>query len=657
MHLSNNLSEEQKKAASHFAGPALVLAIPGSGKTTVLLNRLNYLINQNINGKDILCLSFSKAAALEMKNRFLNISKTNSSIPTFATIHSFSLGIIKRHSNTPFTLIEDPKSPYFKVKILSSLYQKYYNRHPFEEELEDLISSLSLFKGSLSKCDKSNKKFYDNIFSDYELFKTQNNLLDFDDLAHKAFLILRNNASLLEMYSNKFKYILVDEAQDNSQVQYEFISLLSKKHKNIYLVADDDQSIYGFRGASPELLFKFKDDFKPVKIYTLSQNYRSKTPIIKASAKIISENSKRFDKPFSIPNRTGPPISFIETTYFKDELHFISSKICDGSNAILCRNNANLIGIASYLKQKNIPFHVRTGINGSVKHFLFRDIASFLNYAYNFESAADFKKIAFKINAYLSKKQLDECLLSNDSPIEALENSTSLNHYQKNRISSLRVNFEKLKCLKGSLIIDHILDNLGYRAYLEYYCKRQNINILNLFLIIENLRALANYCSTPPIFLAHLKNPKILFENCNDKKVLLSTIHGVKGLEFDNVFIMDCIDGQYPSYKTLEKLDLSTIEEERRLFYVGITRAKTSLMFLKPSKLIGESTIRSSFLTNILKQHREEAFSIGQTITHKKFGQGLIKSINGDVITAEFNSGIKAMSLSILFDNNLITKK
>lgn len=677
-----NLNSQQKKAVLHKEGPAVVLAVPGSGKTTVLISRTaNLILNHNVNPKNILSVTFSKASTKDMKNRFDSIfGNYIKSNVYFSTIHSFSYSLIRYYSrinNINYTLIEGRNSPISKIKLLKDIYRQVNNSIINDDKLEELLNSLGYVNNMLIKEENfSDYKFSDikgfkDIYRKYKNFKTENNYIDFDDMLTLSIEILQNNPLILSNIRTKYQYIQVDEGQDTSKAQNEIIRLLAQPRNNLFIVADDDQSIYGFRGANPEYLLNFDKFYKNNKTFFMEQNYRSTSNIVETANEFIKINSMRYNKNLFTKNDSNMPITIGK---FKDELkqyeYLIDSlKSLDSyeDTAILYRNNISSISIINSLIENNIPFYVRDSKNNFFNHWVIRDLKAFINLAYDNTDIYSFEKIYYKMNGYISKAQI-KYIKNKDSSktvFERLLNFPDIKFYQKNNIRRIKDKFNFLTKLNAKDFIDCILYDLEYDEYLRKNSKKFGLSYENIKIILSTIKYISKDLSNPlEIFdkldyiYKEIKNNR----GYDSNKIRLSTLHSSKGLEFDKVFIVDLIDHDFPSSSSIEAYetgDKKPLEEERRLFYVGITRAKKQLTLTTYKERDSDKVYQSMFISELEKimavENNEYGINYGDKIHHKSFGHGKVIEIEDDMITIDFNMyGKKKISLKISMENNLL---
>lgn len=671
--LSLNLDENQKKAVAHKNGPCLVLAVPGAGKTTVLISRISYLVNcLNINTSKILSITFSRASANDMRDRFDSIYGNFYGISaSFSTIHSFCFMVLKdyfRKMNLNYSLIEGIKGNN-KSKILKSLHLDINNFSISEDKLEELSNRIGYVKNKLLSPDDincNNIKNFSKIFYAYENYKEKNRLLDFDDMLFKALYALENDKEILSKYKNKYEYIQVDEAQDTSDIQHKIIEVLAYPKNNIFIVADDDQSIYGFRGASPDYLLNFSSNFPNAKIIHMNKNYRSSETIVNISNNFIKQNSKRYKKNLIANNSVKSNIKFEYFKYQEEQYEFIIknlnlNELCD--TAILFRNNLSSIPLIDKFDRMDIDFYVKEAKLNFFNHWILDDILSFLNLVMDNSDKKSFEKVYYKMNAFISKKAMSFVLNSNsnDSVFKILESFGDLKSFQKININSLGLNFSKLSKLKTSEVLDYIENDLDYMNYLERRAEYLGQSLDNIMSYFSIIKILGNRTNSILDFIERISELKNIFLNSEIKKgIFISTVHSAKGLEFKNVFIVDLVNGEFPSSSSLDiqkKGIIDEIEEERRIFYVGITRAKQNLYLLSYMNS-GSSLVLASDFFNDVKSYLKKENNLkkyNKNVEHLLFGNGTVLMEEDDFITIKFSDNkIRSFSKTLLKKNNLI---
>lgn len=672
-----NFNDQQKKAICHTQNPAIVLAVPGAGKTTVLITRTaNLLINENVMPNKILSLTFSKASAIDMQLKFQNLfGDLYKNKVTFSTIHSFSFKIIREYSyreNIQFNLIEGTSSKPNKLDLLRQIYQKVNNAIITDDKLEELVSQISLIKNkntSIESADVQGIKQFKSLFLSYENIKKQNNYIDFDDMLILALKILSTSHPVSEKFKKMYSYLQIDEAQDTSFIQHRIIDQLMTYHKNLFMVADDDQSIYGFRGASPKELLDFDKKYKDGLTYFMEENYRSTKDIIDLSNTLIHKNQVRYPKVIKTEKSNYKPVvnkifksDLLQTKYIVDAIENINSK---DTISILSRSNLSLIPMANALMVSDLSFSMKDLKGNFFRHWVIQDLTAFILLSLNPLDFKAFEKIYYKMNAFISKKAIiniqNKC--ENKSIFDNLIQLDDIKSYQQDRFKTLKSKFNRLSNLKPLDAINFIEYDLEYRSYILEHCDKFGTSfdqISKYIGIFKNLASNQKSLNEFLIHLAHLK--KKLSQKNIDSNIKLSTIHSSKGLEFDHVFLVDLIDGEFPTQSALDSYQrgiMTDIEEERRLFYVGMTRAKKELHLLSYSKLNNTKVLPSMFFNDLdilnITNDNTHLFSINQQVKHNIFNKGKIIDIQDDIMKVYFeNYGVKKLSISLSLENNLI---
>ena len=603
-----NYSSNQKKAIEHGAGPLMVLAGPGSGKTFVITHRIKYLIEgPGINPAHILVVTFSRAAAKEMKDRFEKLCKK--SPVTFGTFHSVFFNLLKTAYGFGSEQIASDELRYTLIKEL-------IKRNSIENEDINTLAGNLLNEIALVKQDNiSIKNYYSNsissdtfkkIYSDYESELEARGKLDFEDMLSLTYELLSERSDILKAVQNRYRYILVDEFQDINFLQYNIIKLMAGEKQNITVVGDDDQSIYRFRGARPEIMLGFERDFRNVKKVFLDINFRSSTQIVNASTKLISFNSKRFPKSFTAKNGDGAPVSVVEfknpflevNSIIKDIKDYIKSGQDINNIAVLYRTNLSPRLLIERLMRNNIPFTIRDAIPNLFDHWVAKDIISYIKLAINMGDKSDLLRISNKPNRYISRDSLS----SSRADIETLFDYYDDKSYMIKRIVELREHLRTIKNLKPATALRYIRNVVGYDEYIEEYCDMNGVESDDCYSILGDLENSAAEYNTFNDWFVHMDEYKDeLIEarkksNENDKGVRLMTFHSSKGLEFDIVYIIDVNEGSVP-YKKAKGID--EIEEERRMFYVAMTRARKKLFICYCVENFGKSIGKSDFVIEL----------------------------------------------------------
>ena len=603
-----NYSSNQKKAIEHGAGPLMVLAGPGSGKTFVITHRIKYLIEgSGINPAHILVVTFSRAAAKEMKDRFEKlIGKT---LVTFGTFHSVFFNLLKTAYGFSAEQIASDELRYTLIKELIK------KNEIVNEDINTLSGNL-LNEIALIKQDNINiKNYYSNsiasdtfkkLYNEYEAELEARNKLDFEDMLSLTYELLSERKDILSAVQNRYQYILVDEFQDINFLQYNIIKLMAGKKQNITVVGDDDQSIYRFRGARPEIMLGFERDFRNVSKVFLDINFRSTTQIVDASTKLISFNSKRFPKTFKANNGSGAPVSVIEfknpfaevNSIIKDIKEYIKAEQDINNIAVLYRTNLSPRLLIERMMKNNIPFTIRDSIPNLFEHWVSKDIISYIKLAINLGNKNDLLRISNKPNRYISRDSLS----SSKANIETLFDYYDDKSYMIKRIIELREHLRTIKNLKPATALRYIRNVVGYDEYIEEYCDMNGIESDDCYTVLGDLENSASEFNTFSDWFVHMEEYKEeLIEarkksNEDDIGVRLMTFHSSKGLEFDIVYIIDVNEGSVP-YKKAKGAD--EIEEERRMFYVAMTRARHKLFICYCKENFGKSIGKSDFIVEL----------------------------------------------------------
>lgn len=614
------LTDQQIKSAHHFTGPALVLAVPGAGKTTVLLNRIENLIkNHDVKPYNILSITFSKTQALDMEERYFNIigNRDKKNSPHFSTIHAFSYQIIRAYlkENLLSVRLIEGSDDYNKYSLVKSLYYKLNNDYISDEALEDFFTSLGYIKNTMLPIDeylresKSQGETFKKLYQEYENFKKEHHLIDFDDMLTMALNILKEDEKILRRIRNRYKFIQVDEAQDTSIVQLELIKFISSPLNNIFMVADDDQSIYSFRGASPKELLNFSKIYPDGKIFFMEENHRSDLDIVKVSNIFIQKNKDRYKKEITTRKDKSEPIKLVisknSKSQYKNIVSNIKEELENHANlqiAILYRNNISSLGIINELEKENIGYKVRDKKKTLAKNFVVQDVLNILYFSKDPYNLAIFEKIYYKLNAYIKKDYL-KYLGYNDNQelLDSLLDIPYLKDYQINKLINLKYSLRKIGSLDLKAAIKYIGDELGYSSYLEKRKDKLGLASASPEIVLELLKNLSEGLTCPSQLeekINKLESPK---REEFDEKVTLSTIHSSKGLEFDSVYLIDLVEGEFPSIKEYRSREdiARQMEEERRLFYVAMTRAKKVLRIYTLKTRNGKSVLPSLFFNEV----------------------------------------------------------
>lgn len=576
------LNPNQLKASRHESGPALVLAVPGSGKTTVIVNRIKYLIEEKgVSPYKVLAITFAKSQQLDMQRRILEALDENySKEVSVLTIHALSYKIIReyeRYKKTKYTLLDVEDAPRSR-DILRKIYIQKLKTYPSEEEIDQIQSILGYIKNTNEDYIDADGPFeYKVVVDDFEAYKKKKHLIDFDDMLIMANDLLEKDRHIISKFKDKYEYILLDEGQDTSLIQFMILDKLINTDKNFFVVADDDQSIYKFRGACPERILNFEKYYKGAALYRLSENYRSTPSIINASNRLIKNNKLRYTKELNTSSSDKTPVNIKLFGKDLDEYRYIAKYLKSASEtvAILYRNNISQIPLAEFLERYLISFTSYDKKERFFTHWIIDDIFDIYNFSLNMNDAALFRKIYYKIKGYLSKDDINGLYALTDIDVlKALYGSESIQSYKKDYILQLMKDFKALRKMKPSNIIDYIVNDMNYRGYLRSKGRDKSESFNKLLTMIYFLKEIALYTKSMDELKLRLNMLRNKIYSQNESNVILSTIHGAKGLEFDTVFLVDIVDDEIPGSNNASNVEL---EEERRIFYVGMTRAKKNL--------------------------------------------------------------------------------
>ena len=683
------LNTMQKKAVLHKDGPALVLAIPGSGKTTLLICRTLHLINKHqIPPERILSLTFSKSAALDMNSRYKELFESSSYNISFSTIHRFCYGVLLRYFksvNKSYLLLESKESPLSKYKLLQEIYKQVNQNFLTDDLYEELNTGIGYVKNMMLDANKytSNIQNFGLIFQKYEAYKKEKHLIDFDDMLTMCLTLFEKKPEILRNYQDRFDYIQVDECQDTSKVQHKIIELLGKIHENIFMVADDDQSIYGFRGACPEIIVNIHKYYPKISKYVLETNYRSSHDIVSLCQDIISKNSLRHHKD-SFGNSKGKAkleLIYVDTTFEQASYIIKSYKSIDASQAVLYRNNLSMIALADQLDRQDVDFSLKDIKNTFFNHWITLDMVAFLKLSLIPNDIKSFERIYFKMNAYLSKDQM-LYIQKNFDGINIFDCMTSLNNlppFKQKTLNKVKSNFEYLSQLKPELALHFIEDSLDYKAFLNQQAKRNKSPLSSFQKYLDILKLIAKDCMSISDFLHRLDELKTIIyqasKNNNPYALKLLTMHASKGLEFDYVYLTDLDQDLFPSKWAADQEsegDLQAIEEERRLFYVALSRAKYGITLIQTKFKNGQYNKASTFVKEFIKsgkdnihiQHYKDekpasilkGFDIGDKVLHTSFGVGQILDLYEDRVVLEFKDSTKTLSAKLCSAKKILMK-
>lgn len=621
------LNKEQKLAVSHIDGPCMVIAGPGSGKTRVIAHRIiNMVKNHSIPPTRILAISFTKASSLEMKSRTLamgnddRLKKVN-----FATFHSVFFRILRKYDGVG---IEDLLSEVDRFKLVKSILKHLKVENFSDDDVVDVLGEISYVKNDLIDYREYDSKTFDsevfeNVFVLYEREKKRHGKIDFDDMLIKAFGLLQKNEEVLSIVRQVFRYILIDEFQDINRVQFEAIRLITSPKNNIFIVGDEDQSIYGFRGARPDFMLEFDRYFNNSKKLVLKENYRSKRSIVDMSTRLIKNNKSRYDKDIVAVRDQEVKLSFIEPKDGEDEAIQIASNIktlVETRNgeysyedfAVIYRTNRQARPFVDAFMDQRIPFVLKDSAKTIYEHWVSLDILAYLRVAMNIGSSDDWSRIINKPFRYISKSCIARASKAEDF-FECLLNDKDIKSFQKRDLEDLYEDLNYIRGLRPEYAISYIRSTLDYDRYILEYCHEKRVKSKPIVEIMDELEASSKAFKTAFEFFKHIEDVKEEVKKRTDKNqntstiggvesggVVLTTMHSSKGLEFSSVYVVGLNEGLLPYMSSPdEEISDARLEEERRLLYVAITRAKDSLTISSPAKRFGKKIGKSIFLKEL----------------------------------------------------------
>lgn len=725
---SVKLNQQQKEAVQSTKGPVLLLAVPGSGKTTVLVTRLGYMIYcKNIPPERILTVTYTVAATKDMSERFaVRFGEDMAKRLEFRTINGICAMIIqyygRRIGKTPFELVKDEKAT---TGMLIKICQDHGMGYPTESDLKNVrtlityIKNMMLNEEELQKLEEESDIRIAGIYREYCRQMREQKLMDYDDQMLYAYNILRKDPGVLAYFQNRYPYICVDEAQDTSKIQHAIIALLAAGTGNLFMVGDEDQSIYGFRAAYPEALLSFEKKHSGAKVLLMEENFRSNAKIVEAADKFIQKNTLRHEKHMRAAREAGADIREISLKSRKAQYVYLmkAAQECttgmagmSGSEehrgradasvtetAVLYRDNECAIPLIDLLERKNIPYRMRNADLSFFTHRTVLDVQNIIRFAMDPKDTELFMQIYYRLKLFFNKKDaLRYAQISQEKDMEVLDAALkygNLEKYQEDNIRNLKRQMVRILNMPGDEAVNQILTYMGYQDYL----KKMGMNANKL----ETVKLIGSRAESPEKLLKRLEELRMIIqEKVSDKDCpfILSTMHASKGLEYDTVYLLDVMDGILPEKvlanpRTASKEELETYEEERRLFYVGVTRAKNQLNVFttnKPSKFCSELLGKRNLRENQQKEYAgmkkwgdyspagtygikgngmyhgygtghgsqkqpgksyqelADALGEGMIVKHKKFGEGVVVDMEGEHIRIQFGDNVKNMDLKVL---------
>ena len=661
---------------------ALLLAVPGSGKTTVLVTRLGYMLYcKGIRPEQVLTVTYTVAATRDMKARFTSsFGEEFADKLTFRTINGLCAVVIGHYARQkgarPFALMDDERQA---NSVIRDLLSRTGTAFPSDLQVKDARTSITYCKNMMLteeeiRACKVDGMDFPQLYFAYQEFLRRSRQMDYDDQMVFTYRIFRQYPDILAYFQRRWPYLCVDEAQDTSKIQHAILRQLAAGSGNLFMVGDEDQSIYGFRAAWPQALLEFERVFPGAAVLKLETNYRSTRAIVEKADAFIRRNQSRRPKQMRTGNPQGGPIRKIVLADYSRQYNYLLkvAESCTGSTAVLYRNNDSALPLIDLLEQKGIPYACRQRESFFFTSPLVRDITDMLEFAFDDGNKELFLRFYYKLDLKLKKAVVTKLLYGmprDQSVFERLLESGGLEPWQAGKVKAMQTHYAKLPNLTSFAAIQRLVRYMGYGDYLKE--QRGDANKLDVLLSLAN--------QTPGVgqFLLHLRELKDCLarqEPRPDCPFVLSTIHASKGLEYGHVILIDVVDGLLPSDPAPQSAeDIAALEEDRRLFYVGATRARQQLEFLCYEKKFGEASIDTfTFISQFLGEDPKRQpgpertspparpagpsgeqiaawmkdYIPGTEVTHKHFGRGLLTKREGNrAVIAFMDGGVKKLDL------------
>ena len=605
-------NEAQTKAICHKNGPAMVLAGPGSGKTLVITRRVEYLIKKyGVRPEQILVITFTKAAAKEMRERFARITKEDRFPVTFGTFHGIYYGILKwaYRMNASNIFSEEEKMMLLR-EVIAGMELEIEDEKEFLQGIASEIGQIKNNRLSLEEYESSNcsDQMFRQIYEEYERRRKLLKKIDFDDMLVLCYELFQKRPDILQMWQKKFQYILIDEFQDINQVQYDVIRMLALPENNLFIVGDDDQSIYRFRGARPEIMLGFSKDYPNAKSIILDVNYRSTKAVVSAARRVIERNKNRYQKEIITVNEQGDNVHIQEVRHPVEESHYVREQIAKAvaagtepsQIAVLYRTNTEPRALVETFMEYHIPFQMKEHLPNLYEHFIGRDFQAYMRMALGGRDRGDFLMIMNRPNRYIGRDSVDRGEIS----FENLRRYYMEKDWMVDRIDQLEVDLKVISRMTPYAAIQYIRKSVGYDLFLNEYAIKRKMKLEDLQELIREMEERAKEFKTIEEWFAHIEKYteelrlQAVTRTENRNAVSLMTFHAAKGLEYDTVFIIGANEDVTP-YKKAELPE--EMEEERRMFYVAMTRAKKHLTISYVREKNGKAMEQSRFLGELFQ--------------------------------------------------------
>ena len=609
-----SLNHAQTEAVAHNKGPCMVLAGPGSGKTLTIAKRIEYLIMKHkVRPEEILVITFTKYAAWEMKNRTRSICGPSSYAVTFGTFHGIYYGILKwAYRLNQSNLLSDEE----KYRILREILPGIdWDQEPEADEEKDYLQELAIEIGNVkNNCMdieeyepvKYTTEKFRKLYRTYEETKKKYRKIDFEDMLMQCRDLFMKRPDILKKWQEKFQYILVDEFQDVNQAQYDVVRMLAAPQDNLFVVGDDDQSVYGFRGAKPGIMKEFMKDYPKARQILLDVNYRSSGYIVKGALRVIGNNKIRFEKKIEAFRKPDETVHVQEVKDPVQEAEYVLERIREYREkgvsytemAVLYRTNVDARAMSELMTEYQIPFVMKEHLNNIYEHFIALDMISYLRLSQGEYDRKYFLRIANRPNRYLTR----ESMKTGNVSYESLRRYYRDKDWMVDRIDQLEWDMKMICDKTPYAAIQYIRKRMGYDEFLKEYAAYRKISSEDLFAVLEEIWQNSKGYGTIKEWFEHIESYGKMLKEQNKKNgekegVNLMTMHAAKGLEFDTVFVIEANEGSCPYKKATADEE---IEEERRLFYVAMTRAKRKLVISYVKEKNGKDLLPSRFVSELL---------------------------------------------------------
>lgn len=609
-----SLNHAQTEAVAHNKGPCMVLAGPGSGKTLTIAKRIEYLIMKHkVRPEEILVITFTKYAAWEMKNRTRSICGPSSYAVTFGTFHGIYYGILKwAYRLNQSNLLSDEE----KYRILREILPGIdWDQEPEADEEKDYLQELAIEIGNVkNNCMdieeyepvKYTTEKFRKLYRTYEETKKKYRKIDFEDMLIQCRDLFMKRPDILKKWQEKFQYILVDEFQDVNQAQYDVVRMLAAPQDNLFVVGDDDQSVYGFRGAKPGIMMEFMKDYPKARQILLDVNYRSSGYIVKGALRVIGNNKIRFEKKIEAFRKPDETVHVQEVKDPVQEAEYVLERIREYREkgvsytemAVLYRTNVDARAMSELMTEYQIPFVMKEHLNNIYEHFIALDMISYLRLSQGEYDRKYFLQIANRPNRYLTR----ESMKTGNVSYESLRRYYRDKDWMVDRIDQLEWDMKMICDKTPYAAIQYIRKRMGYDEFLKEYAVYRKISSEDLFALLEEIWQNSKGYGTIKEWFEHIESYGKMLKEQNKKNgekegVNLMTMHAAKGLEFDTVFVIEANEGSCPYKKATADEE---IEEERLLFYVAMTRAKRKLVISYVKEKNGKDLLPSRFVSELL---------------------------------------------------------